>query len=639
MLNIVRSQALVPFVVCSIALLLGGCTDQKDADRTDEEQPVRSASEPDQEKGKQVQKETSSQQIADTVYTNGKIYTVNEQQPWAEAVAIKGGKFIAIGSVDDVKGVTGSDTTVIDLEGKLVLPGFQDQHVHLEQAYKGEILGEQLLSFPASVDTPKEAAKLLKDFAAKNPDAKVLFGQSLEYGIFDKIPNTWIDEAVPDRPVVILSSTEHEGILNAKALAMEGLTPETPSPEGGEIEKDQDGKLTGWLKETAAGKWAWKHYPQVSPEDHKKGLAATIAYLNSIGVTTVKQQHAKNPIAIAAQSLETEGKLHARIGLSWTWKGPLEPMPLAEQEKMVEERGRFTSDLIKTEYVKLSGDGNAGSTGYVLEPYLQTKDRGINFFTDDSLFEEVEKFDRMGMGVTIHATGDAAIRQMIDAVERVKKKHGELKARHQIAHASMLHPDDIPRLKSLDITAEFSPVVWFATEFVQAQIPQIGEGRMAYWYPMRSVAMNGGRFTIASDGPLMWQDTFRRLESAITRVAPEGTGEPLAPHEAIVLPVAIKAMTLDSAYLMNIEEEVGSIEIGKLADMIVVDRNLFEIPVQEISECKVLVTLLSGKVVFDATSSPSQEEAIEKVYDIELDFTGGAGHPCCEWHRRQSLPQ
>jgi anti-anti-sigma factor len=154
----------------------------------------------------------------------------------------------------------------------------------------------------------------------------------------------------------------------------------------------------------------------VSPEEHRKGLQATIAYLNSIGVTTVKQQHAKNPIAIAAQSLEREGELHARIGLSWTWKGPLEPMPLDEQEKMIAERGRFASDLVKTEYVKFSGDGNAGSTGYVLEPYLQTKDRGINFFTDDSLFEEVEKFDRMGMGVTIHATGDAAVRQMIDAV-------------------------------------------------------------------------------------------------------------------------------------------------------------------------------------------------------------------------------
>ena len=161
-------------------------------------------------------------QVADAVYTNGKIYTVNDEQPWVEAVAIKDGKFLLVGAAADVKAVTGDDTRVIDLDGKLVLPGLHDQHVHIEQAYKGEILGEQLLTFPGGIATVEEAAKLLKDFAAQNPDAKVLFGQSLEYGIFDKITNEWMDEAVPDRPVVILSSTEHEGILNSSEVALVG---------------------------------------------------------------------------------------------------------------------------------------------------------------------------------------------------------------------------------------------------------------------------------------------------------------------------------------------------------------------------------------------------------------------------------
>jgi len=599
-------------LICTFVLFTISCSKQEDS-------------------AKQTSSAKTGAQTADYVFTNGKIYTVNEKQPWAEAVAIKDGKFIAVGSNTDVKKVIDDNTKVVDLDGKFVMPGFHDQHVHLEQAYKGEILGEQLLTYPAEVDTDEKAAKLLKQFAAKNPDAKVIFGQNLEYGIFATISNEWIDEAVPDRPVFILSSTEHEGILNSKALAMEGLTPETPSPEGGEIEKDKSGKLTGWLKETAAGKWAWKHYPQVSPDDHRKGLQATIAYLNSIGVTTVKQQHAKNPIAIAAQSLEQEGKLHARIGLSWTWKGPLEPMPLPEQEKMIAERGRFASDIIKIEYVKFSGDGNAGSTGYVLEPYLQSGDRGINFFTDDSLFEEVEKFDRMGMGITIHVTGDAANRQMIDAVERVKKKYGELKARHQLAHASMVHPEDFARLKDLDITAEFSPVVWWATEFVKAQVPQIGDERMRYWYPMKSILKNGGRISIASDGPLMWQDTFQRLESAITRMAPDGSTQPLAPHEAIDLAEGIKAMTLDSAYLMNIEKEVGSIEVGKWADMIVLSQNLFKVPVEQIDSTKVLLTVFNGKAVYDSGRSPVGEVAIEKHFDIDLDFSGDHGHPGCEW--------
>jgi len=345
-------------------------------------------------------KTNKRKEFADTIYTNGKIYTVNAGQPWADALAINDGVFIAFGSDKDIRA-----------------------------------------SFEENTKT---------------------------------------------------------------------------------------GNPTGWLKEAAAGKWAWKHYPQVFAENHKKGLQSTIAYLNSIGVTSVKQQHAKNPISTAAKSLEKDNNLNIRLGLSWTWKGPLEPMPLKEQEQMIAKLERFASQLIKTDYVKLSADGKAGSTGYVLKPYLLTGDKGIAFYTDDALFAEVEKFDRMGMGITIHATGDAANRQMIDAVDRVKRKYGTLKARHQLGHASMLHPDDIERLKALDLTAEFSPVVWFTADFVKAQIPQIGTERMRYWYPMKSEAEKGGRFVIASDGPLMWQENFPRLESAITRAAPTGVTQPLA---------------------------------------------------------------------------------------------------------------
>lgn len=573
---------------------------------------------------------------ADLVYVNGKIYTVDEQQSWAEAVAIKDGAFIAVGTTEDVKALSGDKTEVIDLNGKFAMPGLHDQHVHMEQSYKGDILGDQLLTFPDEETSIEKLQQMLKAHAENNPDQKVLFAQNLQQGLFPNNTPTkaFIDDVIPGRPVVILSDSEHEGLLNTKALEMEGITADTASPEGGEIAKDpKTGEPIGWLKETAAGTWAWKHYPQVSPEDHENGLKATIAYLNSIGITTVKQQHAKNPIAVAAQELEKEGSLNARIGLSWTYKGPLEPMPLEEQEKMISERGRFSSDLIKTEYVKLSGDGNAGTTGYVIDPYQVSNDQGIAFFTDDALFEEVEKFDAMGMGVTIHVTGDAANRQMIDAVDRVKKKHGKLNARHQLGHASLIHPDDYPRLKELDITAEFSPVVWFSTGFVEAQREQLGQKRMDRWYPMKSVIEHGGRIVIASDAPLMWQEPFARLEGAVTRVDPASNeGTPLASTEAIDVAAAIRAMTLDSAYLMNIEDSVGSIEVGKRADMIILDKNIVDIPAKEISSAKVLVTLFDGKVVYDASKDPSDEEAIEKKHGLELDFSGTTGHPGCEWH-------
>jgi len=577
---------------------------------------------------KQQPKET-----ADTIYTNGKIYTVNETQPWAEAIAIKDGKIISVGTDDEIDGNIGKNTKVIDLGGKFVMPGLHDPHVHIEQAYKGEILGGQLLTFSANASSIKELQQLLKEYADKNPDLKVLFAQGLPQDIFPNSSPTkaFIDEVIPNRPVVILSDTEHEGLLNSKALEMEGIDANTPTPEGGTIDKDSNGEPTGYFREMAAGIWAWKHYPQLSPEKHKQGLQATIAFLNSIGVTSVKQQHAKNPIAIAAQDLEKEGNLNARIALSWTWKGPLEPMPIEEQEKMINERGRFSSDMIKTEFVKLSLDGNVGTTGYVLEPYLGTDSRGLPVFpNDDDLFTEVEKFDTMGLGISAHATGDAANRQLIDAIDRVKKKHGKVNARHQLAHASLIHPDDYKRLKDLDITAEFSPVVWFQTAYTKAVTPLLGPERMSRWYPMKSVIDNGGRITMGSDGPLMWQDTFTRLQGAVTRKDPSKDEEALALNEAIDLPSAIKAMTLNSAYIMNMEDMVGSLEIGKYADIIILDQNLFEIPVEEISATIVLKTILAGKVVFDSSHDPNEEDGIEEKYGLELDFSGEQGHPGCD---------
>lgn len=575
-------------------------------------------------------------ETADIIYTNGKIYTVNDKQPWVEAVAIKDGIFIAVGGSTEVEKYKDSKTTIIDMGRRFAMPGLHDTHVHLEQAYIADTVGKQMLTFPEDETDIAKLQSLLKKYADENPDLKIFVAQNLPQDVF---PNssptkTFIDEVIPDRPVMILSDTEHEGLLNTKLLEMEGITKETQAPEGGEIDRDEKGEPTGYLRETAAGMWAWKYYPQITPEQHKKGLQAIIAYLNTIGVTSVKQQHAKTPIAEAAHSLEKDGNLHARIALSWTWKGPLETMPLEEQEQMIAQRGRFSSKMIKTEFVKLSLDGNVGTTGYVLKPYLQSNGTGLPVFPNDKdLFIEVEKFDGMGIGISAHATGDAANRQLIDAIAAVKKKTGVVKARHQLSHASLIHPDDYPRLNDLDITAEFSPVVWFPTPYTEAIAEEIGEDRRNRWYPMKSLLNHETRFVLASDGPLMWQDTFSRLEGAITRKAPDDGKVALAPHEAIELPAAIKAMTVDSAYLMNLENVVGSIEIGKRADMIVLDKNLFEIKPEKIDSTKVLLTIFDGDIVYDASKDSANEESIESEYGIDLDFSGENGYPGCEWHQ------
>ena len=212
-------------------------------------------------------------QAADTVYTNSKIYTVNETQPWAEAVAIKGGKFIAVGSAADAEVVIDDDTEVIDLGGQFMMPGVQDTHLHFESAYLSGMLEGKMLKFTDEQKSVEDLQAALKAYADSNPDLEVLFAEQLPADLFPNLTPTkdFIDEVIPDRPVVIMVSTEHEAVLNSIAMKMEGISADTPEPQYGEIVKDPEtGEPVGYFKEAAAGRWGVKHYPPLSREQHKQ---------------------------------------------------------------------------------------------------------------------------------------------------------------------------------------------------------------------------------------------------------------------------------------------------------------------------------------------------------------------------------
>ena len=289
---------------------------------------------------------------------------------------------------------------------------------------------------------------------------------------------------MPDRPVVIITNTEHEALLNSRALELEGITTDTVAPAGGDLFKDPEtGEPTGFMTETAAGRWGWKHFPPLAPEQEVRGARGVIKYLNSVGVTSVKQQHAKSPVASALRSLEQEDELTMRIALSWTYKGPLEPMPLPDQEQQIADRGRFDTPLINPDFVKMSIDGNFGSTGLVIDPYLVTGGYGIEAISLEELTADLARFDATGLGLTVHATGDGAARLMLDAMQAVSEQTGELSARHQLAHALSIHPDDISRLVELNLTPEFSPVLWEPNELIDGLVDNAGEERMKRLFP------------------------------------------------------------------------------------------------------------------------------------------------------------
>lgn len=568
---------------------------------------------------------------ADVVYTNGRIYTVDETQPWAEAVAIRDGEFVIVGTDAQVREVIGPDTDRIDLKGRFAMPGLIDAHVHMQTAYAPEMLSNQILFLPGDEASVESLQRTIEDFASANPDIEMLFIQNLRYSLFpsNRPTKAFLDDVVSDRPAYAISETMHEALFNTKALEAEGITSVTPSPPKGTIVKDSTtGEPTGWMLE-AACRPAWRRKPELVPEAEAKGLASIAAYLNSVGITAVTQTHATEPIVAAARMLEKAGALTLRMAVAWTWNDPQEPQTLAAQLDTIKTRERYASEMIAVDFVKISIDGNPGSTAFMLEPYAVSGHFGDPTYTDEELFETIEAADGMGLGVTAHSIGDAGTRQFVNAIRRVRDTHGELRGRHVISHGITIDPVEIAQLRELGVAVEFSPVVWYPSDLTEANRPELGEDRINRISPMASVTSSGGRIAIASDGPIAWHEPLVSLETAVTRRAPGGTSGALGPQEAIDVATAIKAMTLDAAWLNSRDHAIGSIEVGKRADMVVLDQNIVEIPATRIGATQVLVTVLGGRVVFDAAVNPTGEVAIETATGVDLDLAGRHDHPGC----------
>jgi hypothetical protein len=498
------------------------------------------------------------------------------------------------------------------------MPGLQDIHLHIQNAYTADALEGKLLFIPGGINSLEELEKVIREYVEANPGLKVLVGENLPYTLFpDNHPKKeFLDTIVDDRPFYLMSETQHEALLNSKAIEAEGFTADTPNPELGEIMKDpKTGEPTGFLKEEAIQVF-WKNYPIPSQEKVEQGLKATLAYGNSVGLTSVMQVHAKPDVADGVKGLDDKGELTMRFGLAWLVSDPTDPNPVDWRYKNL---------------VKLSGDGNPGSTAAMLEPYTDGTS-GVLYYKDGDLVDTVRKWDDMGMTIVIHAIGDATIRQFIDAVAQVKEEKGELKGRHIVSHGLLFHPDDMARAAELGIAIEFSPVTWYASDLVEGQRPLLGDERMKRFAPIKSAVDAGIRIALASDGPIAWHDPLVALEAAVTRRAQGGKGEPFNPDQAIDVPTAVKAYTIGPAYLTGQDDRTGSIEVGKFADLVVLDQNIFEIKPTQIGATKVLQTVVGGKVVYDASRDPLGEEAIEGKFGVDLDFEYGAGHGMCQWH-------
>ena len=547
--------------------------------------------------GNIVKRITAKQpQFADTVYHTGKLYTVNPDMPWAQAVAIRNGKIDFVGSDDAVRAYIGPDTATHDLRGRLMLPGFQDAHVHPLHS------GLQALSCDVSEGASiADYRTTIAACVARNPDREWITGGGWSMAAFGpgaRASKSILDELAPDHAVYLTSADGHSGWANSRALKIAGITNKTADPVDGFIDRDPEtGEAVGSLQEGAM-RLVEKHVPPPTFEERVAGLEYARDLMHSVGITSFQKAYAAEPELEAYDHLDKMGKLNMRVvaALLWDPEGPVEQI-----ETMKELRERYTHGNLRATSVKIFVDGVMENyTAVMLEPYLvESGTRGTPMIDPGEMIEVVSDLAAAGFQVHFHSLGDGAVRYALDAVEEANKRHGDTDLRHHLSHLQVVHPDDHARFAELGAVANFQPLWAYADAYiVDLTLPFITEETARWMYPIKSLLDAGAHVAFGSDWAVSSVDPMPQIETAVTRVdADSHATEVLNPEQRITVQQAIEAFTMGSAYVNHQEDVTGSIEPGKFADLIVLNRNLLEIKPENISDAKVVLTLFAGKPV------------------------------------------
>ncbi|MCX4722343.1 amidohydrolase [Streptomyces sp. NBC_01306] len=549
--------------------------------------------------------------FADLVFTGGPVYTVDPARSWAGSVAVRDGRIVVVGHDHDVRHLIGANTEVVDLAGKLLLPGFQDSHVHPVLAGAG--LRSCALYDLEEADAYVDAVAA---YAAAYPQREWITGGGWSMEAFPGgTPHrSMLDAVVPERPVALPNRDGHGLWANSRALEIAGIDRDTPDPADGRIERDSDGVPTGMLQEGAAD-LVTRHIPAITDEEFYEGLLEGQRHLHGFGITgwqdaAVGSGFGPGDVYGAYLVAAGRGTLTARVrGAQW-WDrdGGLEQLAgFADRREQAagagEGRGRFRAGS-----VKIMLDGVAENhTAAMLEPYLDgcgcsSGESGIDFIDPGKLAEYVSELDAAGFQVHFHALGDRAVRSALDAVEEAQRRNGRRGNRHHLAHLQVVHPDDIPRFRALGATANIQPL-WAMHEpqMDELTIPFLGDRRSGWQYPFGSLLRAGAMLAAGSDWSVSTPDVMLGAHVAVNRCGPEDGERVFGPEERIDLGAAIAAYTAGSARVNHLDAETGSVQTGKYADLVVLDRDPFAGPARDIGRTGVDRTYVEG-VLVHATS-------------------------------------
>jgi hypothetical protein len=533
---------------------------------------------------------------ADLILTNALVRTMAEARPRAEAVAIAGGRILYVGDAREALRRRGGATRIVDLDGRMVLPAFQDSHVHLISGGVG-LAQCDLTGLP----TKAEVLARVRDYAASHRDAAWITGGGWDLPLFPQANprKEDLDAVVPDRPVALDSADGHSSWVNSKALALAGITRDTVDPAGGRIERDpKTGVPSGTLRESAAG-LVEKLVPDLGPEDYIKGLRAGQARANRLGITSIIEANADPDLLDAYAALDRGGELTLRVLASLH----VDPdKGVSEVQRISGLRQKYAGQRLKATSAKIFVDGvMEPHTAALLAPYVDRPgDAGTPLLEPEAFDELARALDLAGFQIHVHAIGDRAIRMALDAFAAAGRANGFRDLRHHIAHLELIDPADIPRFARLGVAANFQPLWAYADSYItDLTLPILGPARSRWLYPIGSVARTGARIVGGSDWPVSSMNPLEAIQVAVTRRAPDAPpGEAWIPEERVDLETMLRAYTVNGAWLSHEETSRGTLEAGQAADLIVLDRDLFTIPAWEIGRVKVLWTLLEGRAVF-----------------------------------------
>ena len=547
---------------------------------------------------------------ADLVLVNGRVYTGDPGLPWCQALAVARGRIVARGERADVEHLIGAQTKVMDLGGRFAMPGLYDMHTHPDLALAPRYAED--LDIGIVDPTPDQVRDAILAYAAKHPDREWIYGQYFVRYTFRQaglVPGKdWLDRVMPDRPVALLDRMWGTMMVNSEALRRAGIAADTPDPANGYLERDPvSGEPTGLLID---GAYALIHaaMPPTPVPVLRAAYRDGVRYQTARGVVSTKYVHVCESRLNALQSLDQAGELTLRVEAAISWQDDIFPVR-RRWELLAGERHYYRSARLNANAVKFHFDGTVEPrSSYLITPWdgANTSWSGKLNLTPEHLADMIWDMDRQGIRVIAHCTGDAASDTFLDAVEEARRRPGGLNVRHQCAHSTILHGGNLKRFRDLNVTAEFSPVSWYPSKFVSGARSGYGPERLARAYNIKGVLEAGGVAVIGTDWPVSPLDPWIALETMVTRANPWGEGEGRF-GEPISLKQAIDVMTKNGAWSMGIEHEAGSLEVGKSADIIVLDRNLFEVePQGNIHSTKVDLTFVQGQLVHDRLDENSE---------------------------------